>query len=172
MQKKIVVYPTSANPPTWGHGDILSRAAKKFDLVYWVAAKNYSKVLDFTLEQRISMMEAYVKYYKLSNVIVDAFEGAVIRYAQEKKAGFLLRGLRNTSDFQAELEYSAGNRGIDKYIETICLFAKPHFATISSSLIRELAVLGEKIEQYVLPDIVNQIMEVLGTPKTKNCKKN
>ncbi len=160
MSKGIVVYPTSANPPTWGHGDIMSRAAAVYDHVYWVAAINPHKQLTFTKEDRIEMMKAYVKYYKLTNVTVEACEGTIIRYAQSKKASFLLRGLRNTSDFQAELELAAGNRGIVKEIETICMFAKPHYATISSRLIRELAGLGEKIDQYVLPSIAKHIIDV------------
>ncbi len=60
-----------------------------------------------------------------------------------------------------ELDLSIGNRGINKDIETICLFAKPHFATISSSLIRELALLDENIDQYVLPDIIPIIKKAL-----------
>ncbi|MBF0207776.1 MAG: pantetheine-phosphate adenylyltransferase [Oligoflexia bacterium] len=161
MSEIIVVYPTSANPPTWGHADVMYRAAKKFSTLYWVAAVNPSKILEFTVEQRVRMMRAYVDYYKLSNVIVDFHQGTIVRYALNKNAHFLLRGLRNTSDFQAELELSAGNRGIDKEIETICLFAKPHFATISSKLIRELATLGERIDQYVLPQLVDEIKNTL-----------
>lgn len=161
MSKKIVVYPTSANPPTWGHADIMSRAAHKFDIVYWVAAVNPQKQLAFSVEQRTKMMQAYVDYYALTNVIVESHEGTIIRYAKEKQAQFLLRGLRNTSDFQMELDLAAGNRGIHKSIETVCLFAKPHFATISSALIRELARLGERIDQYVLPQISEEIMKTL-----------
>lgn len=159
--EKIVVYPTSANPPTWGHGDLLFRAAKQFDHIFWVAAINPNKNFYFTTDQRMQMMRAYVDYYKLTNVTVDSHQGTIIRYAQSKKATFLLRGLRNTSDYQMELELSVGNRGIDKTIETICLFARPHYATISSTLIRELAGLGEEIGQYVLPSVATTVKSVL-----------
>jgi pantetheine-phosphate adenylyltransferase len=60
-----------------------------------------------------------------------------------------------------ELDLAAGNRGIDKNIETICFFSKPHYATISSGLVRELAGLGEGIDQYVLPEIADMISSVL-----------
>ena len=106
-------------------------------------------------------MEAYVKYYKLNNVTVLFYDGAVVRFAKEHKAQFLLRGLRNTTDFQMELELAAGNRGIYKDIETICMFTKPHFATISSSLVRELAVINERIDQYVLPSLAPFITDKL-----------
>lgn len=159
---KTIVYPISANPPTWGHADIMMRAAKSFDKVYWVAAINPNKPdPDFTTEERLAMMQAYVDYFHLENVAVEAHVGAIIRYAKDRGASFLLRGLRNTSDFQLELEMAAGNRGIQKDIETICMFSKPHFATISSSLVRELAILGERIDQYVLRSLAEGIVEKL-----------
>ena len=157
MSEKIIVYPISANPPTWGHADIMMRAASHFDKVIWVAATNPHKTYMFTLEERLEMMQAYVDYYKLKNVEI----WTIARFAESKGAEFLLRGLRNSSDYQMELELSVGNRGINKEIETICLFAKPHFATISSTLIRELAMLNERIDQYVMPSIAKKILHKL-----------
>lgn len=158
MSEKIIVYPISANPPTWGHADIMMRAAKHFDKIIWVAAINPKKVYMFTLDERLDMMHSYVEYYKLKNVEVCSYEGTIARFAEAKGAQFLLRGLRNSSDYQMELELSVGNRGINKELETICLFAKPHFATISSTLIRELATLNERIDQYVMPQIAKKIL--------------
>ena len=161
MSEKIIVYPISANPPTWGHADIMMRAASHFDKVIWVAATNPHKTYMFTLEERLEMMQAYVDYYKLKNVEICTHDGTIARFAESKGAEFLLRGLRNSSDYQMELELSVGNRGINKEIETICLFAKPHFATISSTLIRELAMLNERIDQYVMPSIAKKILHKL-----------
>ncbi len=161
MSEKIIVYPISANPPTWGHADIMMRAATHFDKVIWVAATNPKKEYMFTSEERLDMMRSYVEYYKLKNVEVCEHKGTIARFAEDKGAQFLLRGLRNSSDYQMELELSVGNRGINKEIETICLFAKPHFATISSTLIRELALLNERIDQYVMPTIAKNILHKL-----------
>lgn len=158
MNEKKIVYPISANPPTWGHADIMMRAATRFDHLYWVAASNPKKSYMFTVEERLEMMHAYVDYYKLKNVTILHFEGTIARFAEEKKAQFLLRGLRNSSDYQMELELSVGNRGISREVETLCMFAKPHFATISSSLIRELVQLNERIDQYVMPSIAKKIL--------------
>lgn len=159
MSKKIIVYPITGNPPTWGHADIMYRAAEAFDEVHWVAAINPHKPSSvFTPHEKIEMMEKYVQYYQLDNVLVDSHNGTIIRYAEKAGASFLLRGLRNTTDFQLELELAAGNRGINKNIETVCMFTKPHFATISSTLVRELALLGEKIDQYVLPSIAEMVI--------------
>lgn len=161
-QTRIIIYPTSANPPTWGHADLMMRASQRFDKLIWAIATNPNKpVLGFTVEDKIKMMKAYVNYYQLDNVEVMNCEGAVVRFAQQQGAQFILRGLRNTTDFQMELELAAGNRGIDKNVETICMFSKPHFATISSSLVRELAMLDEKIDQYVLPSLVPMIKKKL-----------
>ena len=161
MSEKVIIYPISANPPTWGHADIMMRAATHFDKVIWVAASNPHKVYMFTLDERLDMMQAYVDYYKLKNVEICSHEGTIARFAEAKGASFLLRGLRNSSDYQMELELSVGNRGINKELETICLFAKPHFATISSTLIRELAQLNERIDQYVMPSIAKKILHKL-----------
>jgi len=161
MTKKTIIYPISANPPTWGHADIMMRASKLFDEVYWVAAINPNKTYMFSLDERLEMMQAYVDYYKLKNVYVTSHTGTIARYAESVEAQFLLRGLRNSSDYQMELELSVGNRGISKNVETICMFSKPHFATISSSLIRELALLNERIDQYVMPSIAKKILQKL-----------
>lgn len=159
---RIIVYPTSANPPTWGHADIMMRASKRFDKLIWSIASNPKKDNQgFSIDEKLKMMKAYVDYYELKNVEVLHCEGAVVRFAKLHGAQFILRGLRNTTDFQMELELAAGNRGIDKNIETICMFSKPHFATISSSLVRELAILDEKIDQYVLPSLVPLIKKRL-----------
>lgn len=162
IKEKRIVYAISGNPPTWGHADIMMRASQKFDKVFWVAGVNPHKDrADFTLEEKVDMMKAYVDYYHLKNVEVSSFQGTIIRYAESVNAQFLLRGLRNTTDFQFELDLASGNRGINKDIETICMFTKPHFATMSSTLVRELAILDEKIDQYVLPSIAKKIIDKL-----------
>ena len=159
-----IVYPISANPPTWGHADIMARGAKKFSRLYWAIGKNPGKSPLFSDHQRFQMLEAYVKHYKLSNVEIDTFEGTTISYAKSKNADFLLRGLRSNQDFQMELELAWGNKGIEEQIETICIFCRPDLAPVSSSIVRELAMLGENIERYVHPKIVPIIKQVL-TPK-------
>jgi len=166
MKEKIIVYPISGNPPTWGHADIMMRAASLFDKVYWVAALNPQKGAAFSMEDRVEMMQAYVDYYKLKNVQVKGHSGTIIRFAESVNACCLLRGLRNTTDFQLELDLAAGNRGINKNIETICMFTKPHYATISSTLVRELAMLGERIDQYVLPSIAKKVIAELAGKKS------
>jgi pantetheine-phosphate adenylyltransferase len=159
----IAVYPISGDPPTWGHADIMMRAAKKFDHLYWVIATNSKKAGLFSNEQKLEMMKSYVNYYRLDNVTLEVVEGATVRFAKNVQAKFLIRGLRSSSDYQSEYELSIGNRGINKTIETICMFTKPHFATISSTIVRELALLEEKISQYVHPEVEKLIKRKLST---------
>jgi pantetheine-phosphate adenylyltransferase len=151
--KGTAVYAISADPPTWGHADIMMRAAKKFSNVHWVIATNSAKKYLFSHAEKVEMMNIYVNHYKLTNVKVDIIEGSVARFASKANAKFLLRGLRSSSDYQMEYELSVGNRGISKKLETICMFSKPHYATISSSIVRELSLLGEKVSQYVHPKV-------------------
>ena len=161
----IAVYPISSNPPTWGHADIMMRAAEKFKKLYWCCAHNPNKESLFSVEDKLKMMQVYVDYYKLTNVELRVIEGATARFASEVKADFIIRGLRSTADFQFEYEISIGNRGIAKEIETICMFTKPHYATISSSIVRELAGLAETISQYVHPKVEKLVVKKFGIKK-------
>ena len=158
----IAIYPISANPPTWGHADIMFRAAQKFENVYWCLAKNTNKQQFFSNKKKLEMMQIYLKYYQIDNVEIVQITGSVMRFAMKKQADFLIRGLRNVNDFMNEIDLSIGNRGICKEIETICLFTKPHYACISSSLVRELALIGESIDQYVHPQVAKLIKTCLG----------
>jgi len=171
MKNKIILYPGSFCPPTIGHSDIVERAALHYDKVIWAIGVNPVKNYLFTVKERLDMMQHIVDEARkdgLDNIIIESFEGAAIRYAESIGAGFILRGLRNTSDLQFELEMATANRGMCKSIETICMFAKPHFATISSSLVfatissslvRDIAFLGERIDQYVNPYVSKQLQE-------------
>ncbi|PIN70217.1 pantetheine-phosphate adenylyltransferase [Candidatus Woesearchaeota archaeon CG11_big_fil_rev_8_21_14_0_20_43_8] len=159
----IVVYPGSFCPPTRGHSDIIVRGAQSFDKVYWAIGVNSKKRYLFDIDERKDMMQHIVDDAKrmlgLDNIVVDSFEGAVIRYAERIGADMVLKGLRNTTDLQYELDMATANRGIKKDIETITLFAKPHYAVISSSIVRELASLGENIDQYVHPYVASKVKE-------------
>lgn len=163
--KHIAVYPTSSHPPTWGHADILRRASVHFDHLFWAAAINSEKKYILSKEERIWMMQEYVTHYNLKNVTVEAYTGSTIRYAQNKNARILVKGLRNTSDFYGEYQQTWGNKGIDSGVETFCLFGKPEWAFVSSTLVRELAFLGESIDAYVLPSIAKKMYDIVADVK-------
>ena len=153
MSKSIIVYPSSSNPPTYGHADLIQRVRGKFDKIYWVSADSIEKENHFSSELRLSMMRDYFVHYGWDNVILDYTKSSIARYAQSKNAHFLLRGIRNHGDFSFELELATGNRAIVKNLETICILARPEFCSISSSIARELLRLGEDTSSYLLPSV-------------------
>jgi pantetheine-phosphate adenylyltransferase len=160
--EKIILYPGTFCPPTIGHGDLVIRAARRFDTVLWAIGVNPAKECFLSVEERMDMLNHITEESRRSgttNVKVVSFEGPAIRYAEKVGAAFILRGLRNTSDLQLELEMATANRGISKQIETVCMFSKPHYATISSSIVREVAFLGEEIGQYVHPYVARKIID-------------
>ncbi|MBL0691016.1 MAG: pantetheine-phosphate adenylyltransferase [SAR324 cluster bacterium] len=161
MRKFIAVYPTSADPPTLGHADILRRAALKFDYIYWVVAINPVKKPFFSLEDRMAMMNEYIEFYKLDNVILDHFEGAIVKYSIKKRASFMLRGMRNTTDFQFEFNLASVNKKINNDVETVSIFADPGLSAINSGVIRELVTLGEDFDDYVIPKVAKKIRNII-----------
>ena len=162
MQGQIcALYPISANPPTWGHADVMERAARVFDRVVWALAVNPLKTYLFTLEDRLEMMQAYVDHFDLANVTIESYTGATVRFAERVGAGVILKGLRNATDLQAEMEQATGNLGINETIETLALFTSPRFSIVNSSLIRELAALGEDISPYVHPEVANRVARIM-----------
>lgn len=155
------VYPISGNPPTWGHADVMERAARVFERLTWALAVNPYKDYDCPVEVRLEMMRDYVRHLKLDNVTVATYEGVTVRFAEQIGAAVIVKGLRNQLDLQAEMEQAYGNRGINDRIETMVLFTQPRNGAISSSLIRELAQLGENIDAYVLPSVARRLKEYL-----------
>jgi pantetheine-phosphate adenylyltransferase len=162
-QPSHVLYPISGNPPTWGHADVLERAAHCFDKVTWALAINPAKSYLFTMVDRLEMMQEYVRHFELQNVTLASYEGATVRFAEQIGAGIILKGLRNASDLQAEMEQAMGNQGINPGIQTIAMFTSPRYSVISSSLIRELAQLGEDISPYVHPAVAKRVASILGS---------
>ena len=90
-----------------------------------------------------------------------------MRYAQARDACAIVKGLRSLEDFEGEFQQAVGNTGIDPNIETFCLFGKPELFAVSSTLVRELALLGEKIENYVLPSVAEIVYKIIQEKKLK-----
>ncbi len=157
MRTNVGVYPISANPPTLGHADIMRRASMCFNRLYWVAAINPHKAIDFPVDLQLRMMKEYTKHYKLKNVIVDHVEGSMVRYTTQKNAKFIIRGIRNTNDLQLEMELSTAYRGMNEAIETICFMADSKLVMVSSNLVRQIAKVQESIRAYVLPSVAELI---------------
>lgn len=155
------LYPISGNPPTWGHADVMERASRIFSKVIWALAVNPKKNYLFTEAERLDMMADYVRHFALDNVEIISYQGATVRFAETCGANVILKGLRNATDLQSEMEQAVGNQGINHAIDTMALFTSPRYSIINSSLIRELALLGEDVEPYVLSSVAEKIRTIL-----------
>ena len=112
-------------------------------------------------------MSEYIQHHQLKNVSVEAFTGSTVRYAQSRMACAIVKGLRSLEDFEGEFQQAVGNKGIDPNIETFCLFGKPELFAVSSTLVRELALLGEEIGNYVLPSVAEIVYQIIQENKLK-----
>lgn len=148
---KIAVYPGSFDPITKGHLDVLESAAKMFDKVYIAVLNNSAKKNFLPVNDRVELIKKSVANIK--NVEVDRFDGLTVDYAHEKGANFLVRGLRAVSDFEFEMQLSQTNHSIAPDITTVFLITKPQYNFISSSIVKEIAMLGKDISNFV-PDAV------------------
>lgn len=149
--KRIAVYPGSFDPVTYGHIDIIERTVGLFDELIVSVAHNIKKTGFFTNSERLEMIRELTKKY--DNVTVDSFDGLLVDYVREKKAGCVVRGLRAFSDFEYEFQMALTNRKLNDSYETIFLMTHESYSFISSSLVKELIEFGGDISAFV-PELV------------------
>lgn len=133
---KTAVFPGSFDPITSGHVDLVRRAVPLFDKIVVAVGVNSQKKYLFPLEQRLAWLEAV--FADEPTVEVGKFEGLTAHYCQEIGANYLLRGLRNASDFDYEKTISQLNGIVGEGLETIFLISQPAFSHISSTIVREI----------------------------------
>lgn len=152
------IYPGTFDPITNGHIDIIERAAKLFNHVIIAIAENAYKSPRFLLEQRVELAKVVLKH--LSNVEICGFNSLLVKFAQERGATVILRGLRAVSDFEYEFQLASMNRRIAPNIETVFLTPAENYAYISSTLVREIASLGGDVSQFVHPKVVQALLKL------------
>lgn len=151
MAKRTAIYPGTFDPVTFGHLDVLERAALLFDKVIVSVAKSTSKNTLFTYEERITMMKMAAS--RIKNVSVEGFDGLLVNYAQLKNANAVIRGLRAISDFEYEFQMALTNRKIAPDIETVFLMPSEKYSYISSTLVREIAKHKGRVNDFVPGEI-------------------
>ncbi len=133
---KIAVFPGSFDPITKGHADIVKRAIPMFDKIIVAMGVNSEKKYFFNTKQRLSFIEAAFEDYP--TVEVDTYNKLTAFYCKDKGANFLLRGLRNSTDFNYENTIANLNATIGEDLETVFLMAKSEFSCYSSTVVREI----------------------------------
>ena len=150
--KKVAVFPGSFDPITKGHEEIVRRAASMFDEIIVAVGRNTSKTTLFPEEQRIAWVKS--SFQDLSNVRAEIYDGLTIDFCKQKNARHILRGVRNTLDFEYEMAIAHMNKSMWNEIDTVLLFSDPKWIEISSSIIREIIKNKGEVSQF-LPAGVN-----------------
>jgi pantetheine-phosphate adenylyltransferase len=143
----IAVCPGSFDPVTYGHLDIIHRAALVYDKVIIAVLKNASKNPLFSIEERKQMLMEVTK--DLPNVEVDSFDDLLINYMNEKKAHVIIKGLRAVSDFEYELQMASLNRKLSDQIETFFMMSSTQYSYLSSSIVKQIAQYDGPISDLV-----------------------
>jgi pantetheine-phosphate adenylyltransferase len=153
------LYPGTFDPITNGHHDIIRRAAQLFDHVTVAVAASPTKTPTFALERRVAMAELVLA--DLDKVSVTGFDGLTVEFAREHGIAVVLRGLRAVSDFEFEFQLAGMNRHLAPEVETMFLTPAERFSYISSSLVREVAVLGGDVSEFVHPAVEAELARLL-----------
>ena len=152
------IYPGTFDPVTYGHLDVLERAARLFDKVTVAIARNPEKSPLFTAEQRRAMLLPNIA--RLANVAVTVFDGLLVEFARQQGAIAIIRGLRALSDFEFEFNMALMNRHLNPGIETIFVMPKEVYSYTSSYLVKQVAKYGGDVSKFVPPDVAAELKKV------------
>lgn len=145
----IAVYAGTFDPITLGHVDLIERASRIFERVIVAVAASPSKKPLFSLEDRVELTAEVLMPYQ--NVVVHGFDSLLIEFAKQHEANVLLRGLRTVTDFDHEFQLASMNRFMNPSIESMFLMPSEKYMYLSSSLVREIALLGGDVSGLVSP---------------------
>jgi pantetheine-phosphate adenylyltransferase len=147
--KRNCLYPGTFDPITNGHHDLVRRAASIFDHVIVAIAANPNKTPMFPLDARVSLAQRVL--HDIPNVEVVGYSGLTVEFARKNNVSVVMRGLRAVSDFEFEFQLANMSRHLAREIETVFLTPQEQFTFISSTLVREIAVLGGDVAEFVHP---------------------
>jgi len=155
MTKKIALFPGSFDPITNAHIDIITRAASLFDEIHIAIGLNSAKTPLFTVEQRLAMLK---KIFATSeSVKVASYTGLTISYCQQIQANYILRGLRNATDFDFENAIAQNNLQLAPTIETVFFLSSPGYGHISSTVVRDILKNKGSISHLVPKEVLAYI---------------
>ena len=156
--KTIALYPGSFDPITFGHLDILERAAELFEKVIVTVAVNNSKSGVFSGEERVALIRECIQDKEWAHKVeVDQFTGLLVNHAQKVQAKTLIRGVRQISDFEYEFRMALTNRRLAPDIDTVFLMPNEHFTFISASLVKEVAFWKGDLSSFVPENVAEAL---------------
>ncbi len=156
-KKIIAVYPGSFDPITNGHLDVIKRGAELFDELVIAVGINAVKRPLFAPQQRIDMIAELVE--DMPRVKVESFDGLMVEYAKKRQADVILRGMRSLTDVHYEFKLAMTNRAVAG-LETVFVMTSAEFGFTSSTIIREVAVLGGDVSSLVPPNVVECLKNI------------
>ena len=151
------IYPGSFDPVTFGHLDIIERASQVMDHLIVGVLNNNAKSPLFSVEERVKMLREVTAH--LPNVEVQSFGGLLVDFAVQSNADVIVRGLRAITDFEYELQMSQTNRKIAPDVDTIFFTTNLKYAYLSSSIVKEVAMYGGSIDEFVPPVIAGYVRQ-------------
>ena len=155
--KVIAVYPGTFDPMTLGHEDVVRRATQLFDRVIVAVAAGHHKKAMFSLQERVDMAREVVKPYL--HVTVESFDGLMRDFVVARGAKAMVRGLRAVTDFDYEFQLAGMNRSLMPDVETVFLTPSDKYQFVSSTFVREIALLGGEVDKFVSPNVLAKLME-------------
>jgi pantetheine-phosphate adenylyltransferase len=160
-QNIIAVYPGTFDPMTLGHEDVVRRACQLFDIVIVAVASGHHKKALFSHQERIDMAREVVKDYP--QVKVEGFTGLVRDFVVARGGKAMVRGLRAVTDFDYEFQLAGMNRSLMPDVETVFLTPSDKYQFISSTFVREIAILGGEVDKFVSPFVQARLEDKVRT---------
>lgn len=153
---RTAICPGSFDPVTLGHLDIIKRASKLFDKVIVAVLLNMDKKTWFTIGERIDLLKKATA--DIPNVEIAGFEGLLVDFAKQKRACAIVKGLRAVSDFEYEFQMALTNMKLDSDVETMFLTTSSENMYLSSSIVKQVGLLGGDIKPFVPECVHDEIM--------------
>ncbi len=156
----VAMCPGSFDPPTRGHIDVVERASRYFEGVVVAVIANPSKKPLFSVQERKGLLADALAH--VGNVEIASFDGLLVDFARSKGITLAVKGLRAVSDFEYELQMAQMNTTLAPGLDTMFMTAKPSWAFLSSSLVKEVARYGGSVEGLVPPGVATALSERYG----------